>query len=142
MVDESSGANATPEKEEIPKGGGETKPVKGAARVLRSPAYASFEVLESVDVDIDFDDESEAPPAEFLAEYEKTITSFEEGQIVMGTISEIRENEIIVDVGFKSEGTISINEFRNEDAIQIGDKFDVYLEKLENQDGLVVLSKE
>jgi len=68
--------------------------------------------------------------------------SFEEGQIVLGTVSEIRENEIIVDVGFKSEGTIAVNEFRNEEKINIGDQFDVYLEKLENQDGLVVLSKE
>ena len=142
MVEESLGVNTTPEKEEIPKGGGEAKPVEGAARVLRSPAYALFEVLESVDVDIELDGDGEPLPDEFLAEYEKTITSFEEGQIVMGTISEIRENEIIVDVGFKSEGTISVNEFRNEEAIKIGDKFDVYLEKLENQDGLVVLSKE
>jgi len=142
MVDESLGANTTPEMNEIPEGGGETKPVKGAAHVLRSPAYASFEVLESVDVDVDLDGDGEAPPAEFLEAYESTIMSFEEGSIVMGTISEIRENEIIVDVGFKSEGTISVSEFRNEEAIKIGDKFDVYLEKLENQDGLVVLSKE
>ncbi len=142
MVDESLEANTTPEMNEIPEGGGETKPVKGAAHVLRSPAYASFEVLESVDDDVDLDGDGEAPPAEFLEAYEKTIMSFEEGSIVMGTISEIRENEIIVDVGFKSEGTISVSEFRNEEAINIGDKFDVYLEKLENQDGLVVLSKE
>jgi small subunit ribosomal protein S1 len=80
--------------------------------------------------------------AALVAEYEKTITSFEEGQIVMGTVSQIRENEIIVDVGFKSEGTIAIAEFRNIVNMQVGDQFDVYLEKLENQDGLVVLSKE
>jgi small subunit ribosomal protein S1 len=143
MVDESLEANTSPENEEkIPKGGGEPKPTAGAARALRSPAYASFEILDSPDDDIDPDKDMSPEAVEFAQEYEKTITSFEEGQIVNGSISEIRENEIIVDVGFKSEGTISINEFRNVDTINIGDKYDVYLEKLENQDGLVVLSKE
>jgi small subunit ribosomal protein S1 len=141
MVDETLGASA-PENNETAKGGGEKIPVKGAAYVLRSPAYASFEVLESVDVDTDLDADDDAVTSAFVAEYEKTITSFEEGSIVTGSISEIRENEIIVDVGFKSEGTIAVHEFRNVDTINIGDKFDVYLEKLENQDGLVVLSKE
>jgi small subunit ribosomal protein S1 len=45
-------------------------------------------------------------------------------------------------VGFKSEGTIPLGEFRNIDQLSVGNQFDVYLEKLENQDGLVVLSKE
>jgi small subunit ribosomal protein S1 len=140
MIEESLGTDTSPEEKGIPLGGGVTKPASATGRKLRSPAYASFEVLESSDVDVDF--ETEETSDEFAAEYEKTITSFEEGSIVRGTISEIRENEIIVDVGFKSEGTISAAEFRNEDAINIGDEFDVYLEKLENQDGLVVLSKE
>jgi len=141
MIDESLAANTTPENNEIPLGGGgDTERPKASGRKLRSPAYASFEVLDSPDVDVDFD--GQETPEELAAEYERTIISFEEGQIVQGKISEIRENEIIVDVGFKSEGTISAAEFRNEEAINIGDQFDVYLEKLENQDGLVVLSKE
>jgi small subunit ribosomal protein S1 len=140
MLEDSVEANTTPEKDEIPLGGGDAKPASGSERKLRSPAYALFEVLDSPEVDVDFD--ATEASEEFIAEYEKTITSFEEGSIVQGTISEIRENEIIVDIGFKSEGTISAAEFRNETAINIGDPFDVYLEKLENQDGLVVLSKE
>jgi small subunit ribosomal protein S1 len=142
MVEESLGSSTAPEKSEIPLGGGEKKPTRGPARKLRSPAYASFEVLESLDDDTNIDVEAGSEAAEIVEEYEKTITIFTEGQIVTGTISEIRENEIIVDVGFKSEGTISANEFRNVPTINIGDEFDVYLEKLENQDGLVVLSKE
>ena len=142
MVEESLGSSTTPEKSEIPLGGGEKNPTQGPARKLRSPAYASFEVLESLDDDTDIDVEVGSEAAQFVEEYEKTIMSFTEGQIVIGTISEIREKEIIVDVGFKSEGTISAHEFRNVPTINIGDEFDVYLEKLENQDGLVVLSKE
>jgi small subunit ribosomal protein S1 len=141
MIDEALEANTTPENNEIPLGGGgDTERPKASGRKLRSPAYASFDVLDSPDVDFDFD--GRETPDELAAEYERTIISFEEGQIVQGKVSEIRENEIIVDVGFKSEGTISAAEFRNEEAIKIGDQFDVYLEKLENQDGLIVLSKE
>lgn len=143
MVDESLGAETSPQKSEIPMGGGESiRGGKRAATALRSPAYAAFEVLESVDLEDEIGAEVISAPKEIVEEYEKTITSFEEGQIVQGTVSEIRENEIIVDVGFKSEGTIAVGEFRNVETINIGDQFDVYLEKLENQDGLVVLSKE
>jgi small subunit ribosomal protein S1 len=141
MIEESLEANTKPESNEIPLGGGgETRRASANGKKPRSPAYASFEVLESAELDDDVD--AAETSKEFAAEYEKTITSFEEGSIVRGRISEIRENEIIVDVGFKSEGTIAAAEFRNESAINIGDEFDVYLEKLENQDGLVVLSKE
>ncbi|MCH7548587.1 MAG: 30S ribosomal protein S1, partial [Candidatus Krumholzibacteriota bacterium] len=83
-----------------------------------------------------------ATMGELLEEYAQTIATFEEGQIVRGKISEVRENEIIIDVGFKSEGSISMAEFRNVESLNVGDEYDVYLEKLENQDGLVVLSKE
>jgi small subunit ribosomal protein S1 len=99
-------------------------------------------MFEVIDLEAGEDNGAAAATTELVGEYEATITSFEEGQIVKGSISEIRENEIIVDVGFKSEGTIAVNEFRNIPTINIGDEFDVYLEKLENQDGLVVLSKE
>jgi len=83
-----------------------------------------------------------ATMGELLDSSEEMVLGFEEGKIVRGKISEIRENEIIVDVGFKSEGTIPVNEFSGLDEMGVGAEFDVYLEKLENQDGLVVLSKE
>lgn len=138
MTEPSAGATPSPGNEEISKKGGAT--TAQAERPLRSPAYAMFDVLDPSTGDDGLSDG--ATTSELAEEYEKTITSFEEGQIVNGRVSEIRENEIIVDVGFKSEGTIAINEFRNIENINVGDEFDVYLEKLENQDGLVVLSKE
>jgi small subunit ribosomal protein S1 len=51
------------------------------------------------------------------------------------------EKEVLVDIGGKSEGVISISEFADADTIKVGDKIDVFLEKMENQDGLVELSK-
>ena len=67
--------------------------------------------------------------------------SFRTGDIVNGTILEIRPQVVLVDIGYKSEGVISISEFEDED-IEVGDQIEVLLEKLENEEGLVVLSKE
>ncbi|MGA0854232.1 MAG: 30S ribosomal protein S1 [Luteolibacter sp.] len=66
---------------------------------------------------------------------------FREGSIVKGTILEIRPQVVLVDIGYKSEGAIPSNEFEDEQ-IEIGDEIEVLLEKLENDEGMVVLSKE
>jgi small subunit ribosomal protein S1 len=66
---------------------------------------------------------------------------FREGSIVKGTILEIRPQIVLVDVGYKSEGAIPSNEFED-DEIEIGDEIEVLLERLENEEGMVVLSKE
>ena len=64
-----------------------------------------------------------------------------EGSIVKGRILEIKPQVVLVDIGYKSEGAIPANEFEDED-IQVGDEVEVLLEKLENDEGMVVLSKE
>jgi len=64
-----------------------------------------------------------------------------EGSIVNGTIQEIRPQVVLVDIGYKSEGAISISEFEDEE-IEVGDQIEVLLERLENDEGIVVLSKE
>ena len=64
-----------------------------------------------------------------------------EGSIVTGTIQEIRPQVVLVDIGYKSEGAISISEFEDEE-IEVGDQIEVLLERLENGGGIVVLSKE
>lgn len=74
--------------------------------------------------------------------YEESFRDIEENEIVTGTIVAIGEDEVLVDVGYKSEGTISLSEFQDPNSISVGDKIDVYLEKKEDQDGVIVLSKE
>ena len=64
-----------------------------------------------------------------------------EGSIVTGTIQEIRPQVVLVDIGYKSEGAISISEFEDEE-IEVGDQIEVLSERLENDEGIVVLSKE
>ena len=67
--------------------------------------------------------------------------SLHEGSIVKGRILEIKPQVILVDIGYKSEGAIPSSEFEDED-IQVGDEVEVLLERLENDEGMVVLSKE
>jgi small subunit ribosomal protein S1 len=76
-----------------------------------------------------------------INQYEETLTEIQEGQIVPGTVVEVRETEVLLNIGFKSEGVIPIEEFGDQELSE-GDTFDVFLDKIENQDGLVVLSKE
>ena len=148
------GSRETPRRPESEQTGGDTSvgsatrdgDGSGTAvkrgRPTRSPAYGAFERLDAADAETERAGR-EIEPGDLLAEeFDNLVSSFTEGQIVKGTVTEVRENEIIVDVGFKSEGAIPISEFRDFDSITAGEAVDVFLEKLENQDGLVVLSKE
>src|SRR5881296_1807143 len=65
-----------------------------------------------------------------------------EGSIVKGKILDIRPSEVLVDIGYKSEGVIPASEFHNLSELKVGDEIEVLLEKLEDEDGMVVLSKE
>src|SRR5581483_8798207 len=65
-----------------------------------------------------------------------------QGEIVKGTVIEVRSKEVLVDIGYKSEGIVPLNEFQEPTAVKAGDEIDVLVEKLENKDGTVVLSHE
>jgi small subunit ribosomal protein S1 len=67
---------------------------------------------------------------------------FAAGNIVKGKIIEVRPKEVLVDIGYKSEGVISGGEFDDIKTVTVGDEVDVLIEKLEDRDGMVVLSKE
>ncbi len=77
-----------------------------------------------------------------FGQYEESMQSIGEGEIVRGTVLSIDDKDVLVDVGFKSEGIISLSEFSDPTSIKVGDVLEVFLEKMENQDGLVVLSKQ
>ena len=70
-------------------------------------------------------------------------TSFATGQIVKGTIIEIRSKEVMVDIGYKSEGSVPASEFEDlDEELKVGDEVDVLILQLEDRDGMVVLSHE
>ena len=69
-------------------------------------------------------------------------SDIEEGEVVRGLVVEVRGSEVLVDIGYKSEGTIAIEEFRHTGVPKVGDEIDVYLEAKEDNEGLIVLSKD
>ena len=72
--------------------------------------------------------------------YEDTLKNFSEGSIVQGRVLAVRANDVLVDIGYKSEGLIPLNEFKDPKAINVGDALEVLLVKLEDEDGTVILS--
>jgi small subunit ribosomal protein S1 len=96
-------------------------------------------------VPLNYDEDEDLTPeqrAEMFSHYEESLRSIGEGEIVRGTVLRVDEKEVLVDVGFKSEGVIALSEFPDPSSIKVGDTIEVFLEKMENQDGLVVLSKQ
>jgi small subunit ribosomal protein S1 len=81
----------------------------------------------------------------FMALYEESLKSIQEGELVKGEIVQVDKEFVLVDIGYKSEGQIPISEFIDSEGnitAKVGDKMDVLLEKREDDEGLIILSKE
>jgi small subunit ribosomal protein S1 len=94
-----------------------------------------------------YDDEQVDPQeyARLLDLYDNSFRHIAEGEVVKGTVLKVTDTEVVVDVGFKSEGIIAIDEFLDENRqviVQPGDVVDVLLERTEDREGYVVLSRE
>jgi len=95
--------------------------------------------------EIKLEEEKEYSPEEFqkmLSMYEQTFKVIKEGELVKGKILGITKDDVIVDVGFKSEGIIPLSEFPPQEELKIGDEVDLFLEAIEDQNGQLVLSKQ
>jgi small subunit ribosomal protein S1 len=71
-----------------------------------------------------------------------SVKNYREGSIVKGHVLEKRAKEFLIDIGYKSEGVVSASEFEDPEEIQVGDEVEVLLERLENDQGMVILSKQ
>ncbi|MET0851580.1 MAG: S1 RNA-binding domain-containing protein, partial [Candidatus Rokuibacteriota bacterium] len=85
---------------------------------------------------------SQAPEESMEDWFTKGVSDIEEGEVVRGRVVEVRGSEVLVDIGYKSEGTIPIEEFRHTGLPKVGDEIEVYLEAKEDNEGLIVLSKD
>lgn len=88
--------------------------------------------------------QDEVTPDEMQKLYEESFKRVEEGGIVRGQVLAKESNGVIVDIGYKSEGTIPINEFTEEElkAVRPGDIIEVFIEEVEDMEGNIILSKE
>ena len=78
--------------------------------------------------------------SELSDKYEKTLTSINEKEVIQGTVEMITKKEVIVNIGYKSEGVIAANEFRYNPELKVGDTVDVYVEVQEDKTGQLIVS--
>ena len=84
---------------------------------------------------------SEKEIEEYLSQYEATLTSVLENEIVSGIVTSINSGDVVLDINYKSDGLISLSEFRDMPDLKIGDPVEVYVEKQEDERGQLVLSR-
>ncbi len=84
---------------------------------------------------------SQAEKEEMIKMYEGTLNEIQEKEVVTGTVVGISERDVILNIGFKSDGLVSASEFRDLTDLKIGDEVQVYIEEQENANGQLVLSR-
>ncbi|MBC7425926.1 MAG: 30S ribosomal protein S1 [Bacteroidia bacterium] len=114
-----------------------------AATPTKSSAKAAAS-SEAFDWDMDNEgfgnyDDKERKNLEAL--YSKSLSTLKEGEIVQGTVVAITDREVVMNVGFKSDGLISRNEFKDVSDLKVGDQLDVFVETTEDKLGQLVLSR-
>ncbi len=104
---------------------------------------AVLAVEEENDLSEDDAEYSPEEKAEFESLYESSMKNYKEGEIIAGTVVSITDESFLVDIGFKSEGFIDRSEFPGKGSdIKVGDEVEVFLDKTEDNDGQIVLTKE
>ena len=84
---------------------------------------------------------SESEIANYLKDYESSLSLVEESEIVTGIVSNIQDGDVILDIQYKSDGLIPLSEFRDMPDLAVGDPVLVYVEKQEDDRGQLVLSR-
>src|SRR2546421_1396474 len=82
---------------------------------------------------------------ELLEVYQRKMSTFSEGDIVRGKVLKVTPSEVVVDIGYKSEGILPVSEvtdYHGTVAVKAGDEIDVFIERLESANGYIALSRE
>lgn len=98
-------------------------------------------VLKIKTKDFVANDYSEEEFNKYFDLYEKTFHVVKENEIAKGKVVAISGNDILIDIGFKSDGRVSIDEFPDPDSIRIGDEVEIFVEKMEDKEGQLILSR-
>jgi small subunit ribosomal protein S1 len=125
---------------------GDARTGESAKAQVRARTKAELE-RERVLAMLDADESDAAAGSDFENLFEASIKErdFKVGDVVKGTVVEVQTDYVLVDINYKSEGLIPINEFRVVDGVRqvnAGDEVEVYIDRVENENGMVVLSKD
>jgi small subunit ribosomal protein S1 len=116
----------------------EIKQMQNDDQTVENEKVQSVQQISSKFVNTDYDDEEFQT---MLKLYEKTFNVIKENEVVKGKIVAIHGEDVLIDIGSKSDGRVSVNDFTNTDELVVGKDIDVFLEKIEDKEGQLVLSK-
>jgi small subunit ribosomal protein S1 len=77
----------------------------------------------------------------YLSDYDSSYREVEEGEVLQGIVTSIRNGDVVLDINYKSDGLVNLSEFRDTPDLSIGDSIDVYVEQREDERGRLVLSR-
>ena len=132
-VAEETVVEAVEQKDEEEKSSSYNKKIKD---YLSKDLFADIKRISFSD-----DQPSEKDEKSLSEEYQGTFNDISENQVISAKVIGISDSDVMVDIGFKSEGLISRSEFDNKDLPEIGSNIDIFLEKFEDNDGNITLSK-
>ncbi len=138
VVTEAEEVAAEPEaKQEVAEEEVKT-PETSKAKVKETSAEPEEFDWASLEVGLDSYSVKERDKLENL--YNDTLNTVSEKEVLEGTVISLNKREVVVDIGYKSDGIVSVNEFRYNPDLKVGDKVDVYIESLEDKKGQMILS--
>lgn len=105
---------------------------------VKSDAAAANEKISTKFISTDYNEDEFQ---NMLKLYEKTFNVIKENELVKGKIVAIHGEDVLIDIGSKSDGRVSINEFSNPEELNVGNEIEIFLEKIEDKEGQLVLSK-
>lgn len=83
---------------------------------------------------------SQESKEKLIESYDNTLNKINDKEVVMGTVTSMNKREVVVNIGYKSEGVVSLNEFRYNPDLKVGDEVEVYIESQEDKKGQLILS--
>ncbi len=116
---------------------------KAEVKVSEPVDYSKVKPLDEFDWDSYADSDelyTKDEKAQLEKVYKDTLTSINDNEVLDGAVSSITKNEVVVNIGYKSDGVITANEFRYNQDLKVGDSVEVYVEKTEDKTGQLVLS--
>src|SRR5665648_388484 len=131
--------NENPEINEVAEVAAEV-PAKPFVKVLKETSAKADEDFDWEEFEGTKSVNSTASKKEMTDLYDNTLSILQEKEVVDGKVIAMNKREVVVDIGYKSDGIVSVNEFRYNPALKIGDKVEVYVETLEDKKGQLTLS--
>ncbi len=110
------------------------------AEVEKTDTAAATEDFDWDSLQSNVDIYSQKEREELVNLYDGTLNTISEKEVLEGTVIALNKREVVVDIGYKSDGIVSVNEFRYNPELKIGDKVDVFVESLEDKKGQMILS--